>query len=321
MSTDKSSISGVILVIILLISLAALFLGASAYLRPPEKIESTKLSETAPVQFESYEGPKYTGTGTGYVIEVENGKRIYFSGDTTLISDFKYVIHDYYHPDIALIPTDGFYCMDPGLASVAASWIDAAYVIPYHYGTFPEMPIDPKDFADRVNSLRAQNETRTEPFIAEIGKEWELEGIKATWLGHGSYLIITPGGSRILIDPWLEANPSCPTAFKDITYFGETYGGVDLVLLTHGHVDHFTLEEVVDIWEMYRAPVVAQWELGGYISAMSDVPVVLINKGGILTKEKMLLQGIVPADAINSKQIDSRLKIMMVQADHSSSAL
>ena len=51
------------------------------------------------------------------------------------------------------------------------------------------------------------------------------------WLGHGTFLLTSPAGKRILIDPWLTDNPSCPPDCKKIEQ-------VDLILITHGHVDH-----------------------------------------------------------------------------------
>ncbi|MCK4327123.1 MAG: MBL fold metallo-hydrolase [Candidatus Diapherotrites archaeon] len=308
-----------LMAVVLIISIAALFLGASAYLREPAPATGVHLAEApAGTVVEAYEGPKYTGTGTGYVIEFENGKRLHFAGDTALISDFKFVIRDHYHPDIGLFPADGFYCMDSKLAAVAASWVNPEYAIPYHYGTFPEMPPNPEEFVAALDELRLNNETRAKPFIAEPGIEWEIEGIRGTWLGHGSYFFVSPGGVRILVDPWLEANPMCPAKFKDIEHFREAYGDIDLVLLTHGHVDHFTIGELIKIWDAYEPVVIAQWELGGYIATESDMPVCLINKGGIVTKEKILLQGIVPPEIVNAKKLDG-IKIMMVQAEHSSS--
>ena len=34
--------------------------------------------------------------------------------------------------------------------------------------------------------------------------------ISLTWLGHATFLIETPGGRTVLIDPWVEHNPACP---------------------------------------------------------------------------------------------------------------
>ena len=54
---------------------------------------------------------------------------------------------------------------------------------------------------------------------------------RVTWLGHATFLLQSPGGKRILVDPWVTANPSCPESAKKI-------GALDLMLITHGHSDH-----------------------------------------------------------------------------------
>jgi len=54
------------------------------------------------------------------------------------------------------------------------------------------------------------------------------------WLGQASFRIKTPGGKIIVIDPWLSAGPKTPAAWKDISVLGK----VDLLLVTHAHVDH-----------------------------------------------------------------------------------
>jgi L-ascorbate metabolism protein UlaG (beta-lactamase superfamily) len=32
--------------------------------------------------------------------------------------------------------------------------------------------------------------------------------LSITWLGHSTFIITTPGGKRIVTDPWLEGNPA-----------------------------------------------------------------------------------------------------------------
>jgi L-ascorbate metabolism protein UlaG (beta-lactamase superfamily) len=56
-------------------------------------------------------------------------------------------------------------------------------------------------------------------------------GVKLTWIGHASWLMVTPGGKRVLIDPWMTGNPVCPESLLDP-------GDVDLILVSHGHSDH-----------------------------------------------------------------------------------
>ena len=59
-----------------------------------------------------------------------------------------------------------------------------------------------------------------------------LGGSKLTWLGHATIHIETAGGTSILVDPWFEGNPSSPKNYK-------LPEKIDLLLLTHGHDDHF----------------------------------------------------------------------------------
>ncbi|MER3417461.1 MAG: metal-dependent hydrolase, partial [Gemmataceae bacterium] len=35
-------------------------------------------------------------------------------------------------------------------------------------------------------------------------------GMSLTWLGHATFLVQSPGGKRVLIDPWVMNNPACP---------------------------------------------------------------------------------------------------------------
>ena len=51
------------------------------------------------------------------------------------------------------------------------------------------------------------------------------------WLGHASFILSTPGGKTVVIDPWVEGNPSCPVKLEDIKQ-------AHLVLVTHDHFDH-----------------------------------------------------------------------------------
>jgi len=37
-----------------------------------------------------------------------------------------------------------------------------------------------------------------------------MQKLSFTWLGHATFLFKTPGGKRIIVDPWVSTNPSCP---------------------------------------------------------------------------------------------------------------
>ena len=99
------------------------------------------------------------------------------------------------------------------------------------------------------------------------------------WLGHGSFLFISCKGKRILLDPWTSTNPKCPGKYRRKGAFGN----VDLVLFTHGHVDHFMLPDAKALVADYKPKIVAPWELSFFIKA--EIPgancqtFVLGNKG------------------------------------------
>ena len=84
-------------------------------------------------------GPKYFygGEPVGYVIEFENGFKIYDSGDTDVFGDMA-LIGRRFKPDLALVCIGGHYTMDPEAAAFALrEYIRPKQVIPQHFGTYP----------------------------------------------------------------------------------------------------------------------------------------------------------------------------------------
>jgi L-ascorbate metabolism protein UlaG (beta-lactamase superfamily) len=77
------------------------------------------------------------GEAVGYIIELENGFKIWHMGDTGLFGDMKFIA-DRYKPDVVLVPIGGNFTMDPEDAAYAMrNWIDAKNVIPIHYNSNP----------------------------------------------------------------------------------------------------------------------------------------------------------------------------------------
>ena len=81
---------------------------------------------------------------------IDSGKPVYHAGDTCVFSDMK-LIGELYRPEVALLPTGGFFTMDPRQAALATSLIKPKVVVPMHYGTWDPIDSDPKEFERLVN--------------------------------------------------------------------------------------------------------------------------------------------------------------------------
>lgn len=77
------------------------------------------------------------GEAIGWIVELENGFRIYHAGDTGVFGDMA-LIGQRYKPDLALVPIGGNFTMDPADAAWAVKdLLKPRAVIPMHYGSNP----------------------------------------------------------------------------------------------------------------------------------------------------------------------------------------
>jgi L-ascorbate metabolism protein UlaG (beta-lactamase superfamily) len=94
-------------------------------------------------------------------------------------------------------------------------------------------------------------------------------GTTATWWGHAAWVVNTPGGAAIAIDPWFD-NPKAPKAEQPKT--------LDAILITHGHFDH--VGNVVDLAKKTGAKVVCTLELATLLGLQNAET---MTAGGSLT--------------------------------------
>ncbi|MEW6224349.1 MAG: metal-dependent hydrolase [Chloroflexota bacterium] len=97
------------------------------------------------------ESVHYFGQPIGFVIELENGFRVYHAGDTTAFGDMA-LIRDLFRPDLAILPIGGHFTMDPAGASLAAELLGVHDVLPVHWGTFPILAGTPAALAAAIEA-------------------------------------------------------------------------------------------------------------------------------------------------------------------------
>ena len=98
-----------------------------------------------------------------------------------------------------------------------------------------------------------------------------MHRLAITWFGHSTFLITTPGGKRVLFDPWLVENPACPPAMKKPPK-------ADLILVSHGHSDH--MSDLLAVARDTGAPVVGIFELCDWLGRKGISNLAPMNKGG-----------------------------------------
>src|SRR5262249_34294434 len=129
-------------------------------------------------------------------------------------------------------------------------------------------------------------ETRISVSFEESGMD--LQGIKLTWLGHSTFKLETPGGNKVVIDPWVSGNPATPADMKK-------FDGIDVMLCTHGHFDH--IGDAVALAKEHDPICVGIFELCSFLERKGAKQTAPMNKGG--------------------SQMVHDLKVTMVHAQHS----
>jgi L-ascorbate metabolism protein UlaG (beta-lactamase superfamily) len=106
--------------------------------------------------------------------------------------------------------------------------------------------------------------------MTTIGKD-----ITITWLGHATFHMVTPEQRRVLVDAWVDSNPSCPEAWHTTAR-----QNLDAIFLTHGHFDH--IADLVTIAKETGTQIVCQYDLTPWLTekGIAEDKIVGFNKGG-----------------------------------------
>jgi L-ascorbate metabolism protein UlaG (beta-lactamase superfamily) len=97
----------------------------------------------------------YAGEACGLVVRLEEGKTVYFAGDTCVFGDMA-LIARLYRPDIAVLPIGDFYTMGPSEAAVALELLGNPRCVPCHFGTFPLLTGTPADLVREAPGARIE---------------------------------------------------------------------------------------------------------------------------------------------------------------------
>ena len=81
--------------------------------------------------------------------------------------------------------------------------------------------------------------------------------MKLRYFSHSAFQITTETGQRILIDPFLDGNPTSPVGAAEVE--------ADFILLTHGHGDH--LGDTLSIAKRCKSLCICENELANYLSS------------------------------------------------------
>ncbi len=98
-----------------------------------------------------------------------------------------------------------------------------------------------------------------------------ISNVDIKYLGHATFLITTPGGKKLLIDPWVQNNPACPEQDKAID-------SLDTVLITHAHFDH--IQDVLELAKTHKPQIGCIYEIANWLERKGVQNTNAMNKGG-----------------------------------------
>ena len=97
----------------------------------------------------------YVGESCGLVIRLEEGRTVYFAGDTCVFGDMQ-LIGQIYSPDVAVLPIGDWFTMGPDEAAVALELLGVERCVPCHYGTFPVLTGTPERLRELAPDVKIE---------------------------------------------------------------------------------------------------------------------------------------------------------------------
>ena len=126
-----------------------------------------------------------------------------------------------------------------------------------------------------------------------------MSALSITWYGHATFAIGTPGGRRIVFDPWLSGNPKAPAGAK--------IDKADVICVSHGHSDHTS--DVITVARATGATVVAVFELANYFQGKGLKDVIGMGVGGTVDVKGLKIS---MTPAVHTSSIEEDGKVLYV---------
>lgn len=130
------------------------------------KVSMTRADHSGGTWSDELNTTLYLGEPAGFVVELEDGRRVYHAGDTNVFGDMR-LIRELHRPYVAMLPIGGHYTMGPREAALAVELLGVRKVIPIHWGTFPMLAGTPEEL-DR--ELEARGLYDVEVLTAQPGE-------------------------------------------------------------------------------------------------------------------------------------------------------
>jgi len=94
-----------------------------------------------------------SGNPVGFVLEIQGGPTIYYTGDTDLFTDMK-LIAQFHKVDLMLVCIGGHFTMDPVRAAQAVEWVNPKQAVPMHFGTYGLLKGTPAQFKEALEKRK-----------------------------------------------------------------------------------------------------------------------------------------------------------------------
>ncbi|QDU30412.1 metal-dependent hydrolase [Anatilimnocola aggregata] len=109
----------------------------------------------------------YGGAPAGFILQLNEGQRLYFACDTALFSDMRLFAEPTL--DLAVLPIGDLYTMGIDDSLAAIKLLNPRIVAPSHFGTWPPIEQDGAGWAARVSK-----ETKSQPRVLRAGESFSV---------------------------------------------------------------------------------------------------------------------------------------------------